>query len=51
MDYFFWDEILGKPSLMDDANDLAAEDVPILPADRISVIITVREDAERPQNG
>lgn len=51
MDYFFWDEILGKPSLMDDFDDLAAEDVPILPADRVSVIITVREDADRPQNG
>jgi hypothetical protein len=51
MDYFFWDEILGRPSLMDEMDELAAEDVPILPADRVSVIITVRENAERPQNG
>jgi hypothetical protein len=51
MDYFFWDEILGKPSLMDEMDDFTAEDVAILPADRVSVIITVRDGAERPQNG
>ena len=52
MDYFFWDEILGKPSLMDDFwENQEAEDVPTLPADATTVIIAVREGATWPQNG
>ncbi|MFN3431372.1 MAG: hypothetical protein ACK46X_15640 [Candidatus Sericytochromatia bacterium] len=47
MDYFFWDEILGRPSLMDDPfEDQPPEDVPVLPADATTVIITVRENAD-----
>jgi hypothetical protein len=45
MDYFFWDEILGRPSLMDDAwEDPPEEDVPTLPDGTVTVIITVRAE-------
>jgi hypothetical protein len=49
MDYFFWDEILGRPSLMDEAADVSdAEDVPTLPEGVASVIITVYTPAPPP---
>jgi hypothetical protein len=49
MDYFFWDEILGRPSLMDGIwEDAEPEEVLQLPEGVVSVIITVFE-GHRPQ--
>lgn len=51
MDYFFWDEILGRPSLMDGGwDDPEPEEVPQLPEGIVSVIITLFESGNRPQS-
>jgi hypothetical protein len=50
MDYFFWDEILGRPSLMDNLwEEQEPEEVLQLPEGVVSVIITVFESGSRPQ--
>ena len=51
MDYFFWDEILGRPSMLDGTPWANQEPEEVLqpPEGAVSVIITVRERTRGPQ--